>query len=106
MLDIVMYIILGSIGLLLAGVINQQQRNRRLHREFDAFDCEVLLIQGVGQNVQLPQQDKKLTVLEVDRNRPDWKKSFCYQIMRKTGVQSLPMKIWRSESGELKAVPL
>ena len=78
-------------------VIKQSARNKKLKQQFLDYGSKKLLITETA--VEHYSEDTK----QISRNNDDLQqKAFITMLMKKTGVQKLPMEVWISEEGELK----
>jgi hypothetical protein len=102
MLEIILVFILATIFLIALGVTLEKRKNKALKQDFESFESKKILLTESEAALDFPVDKNDTYVLVVSAKDLTNRGSFCYRIMKQTGVQRLPMEVWLSERGELE----
>lgn len=103
MLEITLFFILSFIALIVLGISLENRRNKQLKKDFLSYNCRILLLTDSEESIDFRVGKKSTHVVVVSPEEMKNRGSFCYRIMKKTGVQRLPMEVWLSTRGDLEA---
>ena len=102
MLEIVLTFILAIIALIVIGIYLENKRNAKLKKEFLDYNCKILILTESAASIDFRVGKKHTIVIEITAEELANPNSFCHRIMKKTGVEKLPMEVWVSTFGKLE----
>lgn len=102
MLSLALLIILFFLAFLAFGFSKQFIGNKKLKSEFHNFGAQKLILTDSCVNLDHLAHQENISIIEVAPAVLLNAKSFSRRIMKKTGIQMLPIEVWMSDHGDLK----